>query len=92
MVTRSCAGNRAGNITWRKLGWLPGLVEAAMGRCAGNMLVTTLEVCWSGNQFFWKLPGVVVQVAWLVTTRGGSSDGYQVLWKLPGAVVQVTGW
>ena len=38
-----------------------------------------------------KLPGVVVQVAGLVTTLGGSLDGDQVLWELPGVVVQVTG-
>ena len=36
----------------------------------------------SGDQVFWKLPGVLVQVAGLVTTPGGSWDGYKVLRKL----------
>ena len=39
----------------------------------------------------WKLSGVVVQVAGLVTTPGASFGGDQVLWKLPGVVVQVAG-
>ena len=39
----------------------------------------------------WKLPGVFVQVAGLLTTPGVSWDGGSVLWKLPGIVVQVKG-
>ena len=71
---------------------VPGLVEAAMGLCAGNRLLTTLEVSWSDDQVLWKLPGVVLHVAGLVTTPVGCSDGYQVSFKLPGVIVQVTGW
>ena len=43
-----------------------------------------------GDQVLLKLPGVVVQVAGLVTPPGGSMDGDLVLLELPGVVVQVT--
>ena len=54
-------------------------MEAARGRCAGNMLVTTPELSWSDDQVLWKLPWVVGQIAGLVTTPGGSWDGGHVL-------------
>ena len=37
-----------------------------------------------GNHVLWKLPGVIVQVAGLVTTPGGSWGDDQVLLKLSG--------
>ena len=39
---------------------------------------------WDGNHVLWKLPWVIVQVAGLVTTHGGSWGDDQVLLKLSG--------
>ena len=65
------AGSRAGYNTWMKSGLRPGIVEAALGYCADSRL-KHLEGSVGDDQVLWKLPGVVVQVAGLVTTPGGS--------------------
>ena len=70
---------------------LPGLVEAARGWSACNRADKTPEVSWGGNKVLRKLPGVGVQVTWLVTTPGGSLSCDQVFLKLSGIEVQVTG-
>ena len=66
-------------------------MEAVRGCCAGNRAGYNTWRKWGVDQVLWKLSGVVVQVAGLVTTPGGSLDGYQVFWELPWVVVQVTG-
>ena len=66
-------------------------MEAARGRSAGNRTGYNTWRKLASNKVLWKLPGVGLQVARLVTTPGGSWDGDQVLWKLPGIEVKVAG-
>ena len=54
-------------------------------------MVTTPGGSLDGDQVLWKLPGVVMQVAGLVSTLGRGWGDEKLLWKLLRIDVQVVG-